>query len=248
MRTRYAIQRNTIRSRLWMGFGTIVLLLAVAGVLVRGSFSGISETITASLSDVQTEASLASQLSADIAKTIEAGSRYLDTRDPSAEESFRKYGWLAHQVQYQMNERPNQSATEVATVATIDSKLSAMEVKYALAHRLADLGRMDDARKTANAARNDIDDLLGNIDRLGEIKSNKVATTKEHLANETARRAAYLLVLIGLAVVLALMIVMYTVRKISDPLDVLVRHARRLSQGDLTSRAEGKMPGEFSIL
>jgi methyl-accepting chemotaxis protein len=248
MRTRYAIQRNTIRSRLWVGFGTIVLLLAVAGVLVRGSFAGISETITASLADVQTEASLASQLSADVAKTIEAGSRYLDTRDPSAEDAFRKFGWLAHQVQYAMNERPNQSATEVATVATIDSKLSAMEVKYALAHRLADLGRMDEARKTANAARGDIDDLLGNIDRLGEIKSNKVATTKEHLANETARRAAYLLVLIGLAVVLALLVVMYTVRKIGEPLDALVRHARRLSEGDLTSRANGKMPGEFSIL
>ncbi len=248
MRTRYAIQRNTIRSRLWFGFGTIVLLLAVAGILVRASFSGISDTISASLTDVQAEASLASQLSADIAKTIEAGSRYLDTREPSAEEAFRKRGWLAHQVQYAMNERPNQSATEVATVATIDSKLSAMEVKYALAHRLADLGRTDEARKTANDARNDIDDLLGNIDRLGGIKANKVATTKEHLANETARRSAYLLVLIGLAVVLAVMVVMYTVRKIGEPLDALVRHARRLSEGDLTSRANGKMPGEFSIL
>src|SRR3954468_18286837 len=248
MRPRYAIQRNTIRSRLWLGFGTIVLLLAAAGVLVRGSFAGISDTITASLADVQTEATLAGQLSADIAKTIEAGSRYLDTREPSAQDAFRKFGWLAHQAQYAMNERPNQSATEVATVAMIDSKLSEMEVKYALAHRLADLGRMDEARKTANGARDDIDDLLGNIDRLGEIKSNKVATTKEHLANETQRRSAYLLVLIGLAVVLALIVVMHTVRKIGEPLDALVRHARRLSEGDLTSRENGSMPGEFSIL
>jgi methyl-accepting chemotaxis protein len=248
MRPRYALQRNTIRGRLWIGFGTIVVLLAAAGVLVRGSFAGISDTISLSLADVQAEASLASQLSADVAKTIEAGSRYLDDRDPNAQDTFRKYGWLAHQVQFAMNERPNQSATEVATVATIDSKLSAMEVKYALAHRLADLGRADEARKAANAARNDIDDLLGNIDRLGEIKSNKVATTKEHLANETQRRSAYLLVLIGLAVVLALIVVMYTVRKIAEPLDALVRHARRLSEGDLTSRANGRMPGEFSIL
>jgi len=248
MRPRYALQRNTIRGRLWIGFGTIVLLLAVAGVVVRASFSGISDTITTSLSDVQLEASLAGQLSADIAKTIEAGSRYLDTREPSAQEAFHRNGWLAHQVQYAMNERPNQSATEVATVATIDTKLSAMEVKYALAHRLADLGRMDEARATANGARNDIDDLLGNIDRLDEIKANKVATTKEHLANETQRRSAYLLVLIGLAVVLALIVVMHTVRKIGEPLDTLVSHARRLSEGDLTSRANGKMPGEFSIL
>src|ERR1700742_3103164 len=104
MRARYKLQRNTIRSRLWFGFGSIVLLLAIAGVLVRGSFSGITETITASLGEVQTEAALASQLSADIAKTIEAGSRYLDTRDPAAQDAFRKNGWLAHQVQFAMNE------------------------------------------------------------------------------------------------------------------------------------------------
>jgi methyl-accepting chemotaxis protein len=241
-------RRNSIRVRLWLGFGVIVTLLAVAGVVVRGSFAGVAETITASLDDVQAEASLSGQLSADVAKTIEAGSRYLDTRDAGAQDAFRKNGWHAHQAQLSMNERPNQSATEIATLATIDSKLSAMEVKYAAAHRLADLGRADAARRLANSAHADIDDLLGNIDRLGEIKANKVATAKEHLANDAQRRSAYLLSLIGLAVALALLVVMYTVRKIGEPLDVLVRHARRLSQGDLGSRVDATMPGEFNIL
>ena len=242
------VQWNTIRGRLWLGFGFLVVLLVVAGLLARASFSGMSATIAQSLSEVQAEASLASRLSADVAKTIEAGSRYLETRDTAAQNTFRKNGWSAHQVQQQMNERPNQSATEVATVAAIDSKLSAMEVKYALAHRLVDLGRADAARQASSAARADIDELLNNIDRLGEIKANKVASAKDRLSEETQRRAGYLIALIGLALVLALIVVMYTVRKIGEPLDVLVQHARRLSEGDLTSRATGDMPGEFSIL
>src|SRR5581483_11377551 len=120
------LQWNTIRGRLWLGFSVLVLLLLVAGAMTSRSFSGMSRTITQSLSEVQAEAGLASQLSADVAKTIEAGSRYLESRDAAALTSFRKYGWAAHDVQRRMNDLPGQSMIEVATIASIDSKLSAM--------------------------------------------------------------------------------------------------------------------------
>ncbi|HEY4130107.1 MAG TPA: hypothetical protein VGM50_05795, partial [Gemmatimonadaceae bacterium] len=136
---------NTIRSRLWLGFGILVALLVVAGVVARRSFSGVSIAISQSLAEVQTESQLAGQLSADVAKTIESGSRYLETRDTTAQTAFRKSGWAAHDVQREMNDRPGQTAGEVAIVASIDNKLSTMEVDFALAHRLADLGRMDEA-------------------------------------------------------------------------------------------------------
>lgn len=243
-----AFEWNTIRGRLWLGFSFVVALLVIAGILARGSLTGMSQTIAASLTEVQAEAELASRLSADVAKTIEAGARYLDSRDSAAQNAFRHYGLTAHDVQREMNDRPNQSATEVSTVASIDSKLSAMEVKYALAHRLADLGRMDAARQAAAGTRADIDELLNNIDRLGQLKANKVAAAKDQLAAETSRRTVYLIGLIGLALILAMLVVTYTVRRIGEPLDVLVKHARRLSEGDLSSRAEGDMPGEFAIL
>jgi methyl-accepting chemotaxis protein len=239
---------NTIRGRLWLGFGVLVALLMVAGVVARSSFSGMSATITQSLVDVQAESQLASQLSANAAKTIEAGSRYLETRDSTAEGAFRKYGWAAHDVQRKMNDRPGQSATEVATVALIDANLSAMEVSYALAHRLADMDRMDDARAAAAHARGAIDQLLDNIERLGALKAQKVATARDALAVETQRRSAWLITLIGMALVIGVIVVMYTVRRIGEPLDALVQHARRLSDGDLSSRTSGDMPGEFSIL
>jgi len=242
------VKLNTIRGRLWLGFGILVALLFVAGIVARTSFAGMSATITQTLVDVQAEAQLASQLSANAAQTIEAGSRYLETRDTTAENAFRKYGWAAHDIQRKMNDRPGQSATEVATVATIDANLSQMEDSYALAHRLADLGRMDDARAAAANARSSIDHLLANIDQLGTLKAQKVATARDALALETQRRSAWLITLIGLALVLGVIVVMYTVRRIGEPLDALVQHARRLSDGDLASRAVGDMPGEFSIL
>jgi methyl-accepting chemotaxis protein len=239
---------KSIRGRLWFGFGILVAMLVVAGIVARTSFAGISETITQSLAEVQEESQLASALSADVAKTIEAGSRYLDTRDSSAQDAFRKFGWASHDVQRKMNDRPGQSATEVATVATIDNKLSSIEVDYALAHRLIDLGRTDDARRAAARARRSVDDLLNSIDRLGKLKADQVAVARADLAHEADQRSAWLIVLIGLAVVIGVIVVMFTVRRIGEPLDILVGHAKRLSEGDLTTRTDSDMPGEFSIL
>ena len=238
----------TIRGRLWLGFGVLVALLVLAGVMAKGSFSGLTDTITTSLVEVQTEAQLASMLSANVAKTIEAGSRYLETRDTAAQTAFHKYGWAAHEVQRQMNDRPNQTVLEVAIVASIDNKLSEMEVSYALAHRLSDLGRQAEAQRVANQAHGSIDDLLNSIERLGGVKAQKVMSARLSLAAESSRRATLLISLILLALVIGVTVVTYTVRRIGEPLERLVRHARRLRDGDLTSRADGKMPGEFSIL
>ena len=241
---------GTIRGRLWIGFGVLVALLVVAGVVARRSFAGMSVAIAQTLTDVQTEARLAGLLSADVDKAIEAASRYIDTRDTASQAAFRKFGWAAHAVQQEMNDRTGQSATEVAIVATIDAKLSAMEVHYALAHRFVDLDRMPEARAAEAQGRDAVDDLLNNIDRLARLKADKVAAANAQLAAETDRRSAWLVTLIGLAVLFGVVVVMYTVRSIAEPLDALVSHARRLSQGDLTSRTseDERMPGEFSIL
>ncbi|MGH7617359.1 MAG: methyl-accepting chemotaxis protein, partial [Gemmatimonadaceae bacterium] len=238
----------TIRGRLWLGFGVLVALLVLAGVVARESFSGLTETITTSLVEVQSQAQLAGSLSANVAKTIEAGSRYLETRDTAAQAAFQKYGWMAHDIQRQMNDRPDQSAVEVAIVASIDNKLSSMEVSYALAHRLSDLGRTAEAQRVAARARGSIDDLLNSIERLASVKAQKVMSARLSLAEESRRRATWLMALIGLAVLIGVVVVMYTVRRIGEPLNLLVRHARRLRDGDLTSRADGNMPGEFAIL
>ena len=246
MRTLAAL--GTIRGRLWLGFGALVVLLVIAGIVAQRSITRLSEAVAQELEDVQAESRLSSQLSASAASTIAAASRYLESRDPSALSTFRDQGWNAHQLQRAMNERPGQSAAEVSAVAAIDAKLSAMEVRYALAHRLADLGRMDAARGEAGRAQVQVDSLLMNLERLGRLKTQAVIAASTRLEEEAVRRALILLALITLAVALGIMVVLITIRSIGAPLDVLVAHARRLSQGDLTVRTKEELPGEFRIL
>jgi len=246
--TRLAASARSIRGRLWMGSLVVVALLVVAGAVAWRTLNAMSREITTTLRDVQTESRLASQLSSDAAKALEAGERYLDTRDPEAEMAFRQHGWNAHDIQRAINARPDRTADEVATVAVIDAKLSAMEVRYARAHRLADLGRVAAAQRAANAAQNDVDELLANIDKLGLVKAQRVTAASQRLADETHQRAATLLGLIVGAVIIALGIVVVTVFSIGAPLGILVRQAQRLSEGDLTVRSEGDLPDEFEIL
>ena len=239
---------QTIRGRLWIGSLVVVALLVVAGAVAWRTLSTMSREITTTLRDVQTESRLASQLSSDAAKTLAAAARYLDTHDPDAEAAFRQHGWNAHDIQRAINARPDRTAEEVATVALIDAKLSSMEVRYARAHRLVDIGRVAAAHHAANEAKGDIDDLLANIDKLGLIKAQRVTEASQRLADETHQRAATLLGLIVGAVIIALGIVVVTVFSIGEPLAMLVHQARRLSEGDLTVRSRGDLPGEFEIL
>ena len=239
---------STIRGRLWLGFGALVVLLVVAGALAQRSISQLSHAMATELSDVQQESRLASQLSASAAATLAAGTRYLETRDTSALTVFREQGWNAHRLQSEMNNRPNQRAEELSAIAAVDAKLSSMEVYYALAHRLVDLDRGDSARAQAARAQVQVDSLLMHLEQLGAMKALKVSSASRRLQNESTRRTLILLGLIALAVASGIAVVLFTIRSIGAPLDALVEHARKLSQGDLTVRTRSGLPDEFQIL
>ncbi len=239
---------GTIGGRLWGGFGVLVALLVMAGAVARGSMSTLADNTTATLSSVQEESRLASQLSADVAQTLEAGAQYLENRDSTSEREFRDQGWAAHAILRQMNARPGQTAEQIGVLASVDSRLSDLEVKYTLAHRLADLGRDAEARQESANAHAAVDPLLANINRLDQLESQKVAIASASLASETKHRANLLLALIGLALVIGVVVVVVTVGSVSRPLSSLVGQAERLSRGDLTARTTAEMPGEFRIL
>ncbi len=239
---------GTIRGRLWVGFGILVALLVIAGAVARSSMTTLADTMTSTLTSVQEESHLASQLSGAVAQTLEAGAQYVETRDSTSERIFRDRGWTAHAIQREMNDRPGQTAEEIGVLAAIDAQLSDLEVKYTLAHRLADLGRTAESRAAAARAYAVVDPLLASINRLAQLKSRKVAAASTHLAAETRRRGSVMLGLIGLALVIGVTAVVLTVASVSRPLNALLAHADRLSHGDLTARTTAPMPGEFQIL
>ena len=238
----------TIRGRLFLGFGALVALIVAAGLLGRSSMDATASTVDRMLQDAEQENVLATQLSGDITRAIGAANQYLATRDSAEETAFQRLGWDAHRVQRAMNALPGQGAAEIGLIADIDSRLSDVEVRYDLADRLLDLGRTDAARAQAAAVRPVVDTLLAQIDRLGQRKARKLAEATITLRAETRRRALVLGLLVTVAIALAALIGLRTVRSIDRPLRLLVTHAQQLSAGDLTARTTAALPDEFQRL
>ncbi|HEX6533148.1 MAG TPA: methyl-accepting chemotaxis protein [Gemmatimonadaceae bacterium] len=239
---------GTIRGRLILGFGALVLLVLVAGILGRESMSITAGTVDRALAGIQRESRLSSQLSGDITRGLDAANNYLSTRDSATHNEFRKLGWDAHAVQREMNALPGQTASEIGLIADIDSRLSEIEVRYNLAHRLVDLGRTGAASAQVLAAHPVVDSLLGEIDHLAQLKAARLGEASARLRRDTARRSMALALLLVAAVLIAAFIVVRTVRSIDRPLQTLVAHAHRLSAGDLGARTDTPMPDEFQRL
>ncbi|MBI2797080.1 MAG: methyl-accepting chemotaxis protein [Gemmatimonadetes bacterium] len=240
---------DSIRQRLIGSFGLTVALLIAAGLIGRLSMTAMERNIRVALRTVQEEAQLSSRLSADVAQVISAGIHYVDGRDSASLARFRLNGSAAHQAQREMRNQPGQSPAELALIAELDDRLSELEVRFDLAHRLADLDRRDAARVAGERAQPLVATILGDVQRLGLLKAQKVQEAADELAHETNRRSAILAVAIAGAVLIAILTVVGTVRWIARPLTRLVAHARELSQGNLTVRTgTGDMPSEFEEL
>jgi methyl-accepting chemotaxis protein len=243
-----AHQLESVRVRLTLGFGILIVLLVSATALARTSMDFLSDAIGHTLAEVQADAQLSTELSSSVVQALEAGHRYVETRDPDALQRFRTHGWNAHRVQRALNSRRSQTSNEVALLAHIDNQLSAIEVRYALAHRLVDLGRLDQAETSEQRGRADVTELLASIQRFGEVKAARVAIATQALARAATRQTRVLVGLLSAAALLGLVVVVLTVGGVSAPLRALVGHAQRLSRGDLTARVSTAMPREFRIL
>jgi len=93
-----------------------------------------------------------------------------------------------------------------------------------------------------------VDTLTKDLDQLAILKSRVVSEASRALRVDVERRAMWMLVAIAVSVVLGLMVVFSTVNWISEPMKILVNHARALSSGNFGARTEGDMPGEFREL
>jgi methyl-accepting chemotaxis protein len=242
------VRFRSIRQRLLTGFWVLVGLFVAAGLVARASMLTMSTLIGDTLSEVREDGQQATRLSANVSQELAAASRYLQARDSASQADFRHFASEAHRVQREMYLNKGQAQDELALIASVDATLSAVETHYAMAHRLADLGRRDESDRAANMARGMVDSLTRDLDQLAILKSRVVSEASRALRVDVERRAMWMLVAIAVSVVLGLMVVFSTVNWISEPMRRLVTHARALSSGNFGARTEGDMPGEFREL
>ena len=243
------VQRsNSIIFRLSFVLAALVLMLAVGGGIGGYSLWTMSHVITDRLAEVQDDSRLAARLTTTISLELQAATQYVSTRDPQLQADFERLGLEAHDVQREMNGQATQTADELRITAAIEERLSQVEIVFARSHRLADLGRMDEALQREGSVRPVVRLLMADIDRLGQLKAQRVATAAAELRSRARFRTGVLAIAVVIALVVAVLVGVSIIRAIYRPLRALVAHARELSQGNLSVRTHDRMPGEFEML
>ena len=240
---------QTIRRMLGIGFSLMILLLIQAGFVGWASIANLSDEVGVTFRHANEVTQQSARFSHVITQEVQAATTYLSDRDPSAEADFRRLGLEAHSLHRTFTSRRSDLAGEVANTVVVDNRLAEVENAFAIAHRLSDLGREDEARIQAQGARQLVGQLLVELQRVDKANNLSFIRASDALNEHAVKRTALLLSVIGFALLLAVIIVVRTSREIGRPLRSLVRHAVQLSRGNLQNRtATPGMPGEFRTL
>jgi methyl-accepting chemotaxis protein len=249
MSVREHLRLATIRSTLLVGFSALVICLVVAGTIGWIAVRAGAGDVTGELQNVLSTAQQTSDYSRVITREIEAASDYMSTGDSASLRQFRQLGRNAHGLQRHFGPSANATAEEAAAIATVDARLADFENSYSLAHRLRDMGRTAAAHTQADSARLIVTALLDDLGHFDAAKAADVSATTDHIDYLARWRATAVLGAVAIAVLLAIMIAIRTIRAIDTPIRVLSKHARGFSEGNFTARTDcSGLPGEFATV
>ena len=244
-----AMGPQTIRRLLGLGFSILILLLLVAGFVGWVSIVNISSEVNTTFTHANAVTQQSARFSHVITQEVQSATSYLNDGDPVAEADFRRLGMEAHGLHRTFTSSRSDLAGEVANTVLVDSRLAEVENAFAVAHRLRDLGRTEEASTQARRASKLVEQLLQELQRVDRANNTAFVRASQDLSDYALRRSALLITVIGFALALAVLIVVRTSREIGRPLRSLVRHAIQLSRGNLLNRtATPGMPGEFRTL
>ncbi|HWO88732.1 MAG TPA: ATP-binding protein [Gemmatimonadales bacterium] len=240
---------DSIRGRLAIASATVGSLLILSGAVGWLTSSRVSGAMRQTLGAVRAGAALASEFAGTVAQEMEAGHAYVDTRDRRDRIAFERLSRSAHRTAERMNRGLGQSPDETALIARIDQSLAVVENHYARAHRLADIGRVADARREAERAAPLVRGVLSDLQQLSARTAGKVAEVSRRLENELRRQRWQQVIVIGGFVLVGLVLFRAIGRSISQPLEALAAHARKISSGDFRARTPAApLPQEFRAL
>jgi methyl-accepting chemotaxis protein len=249
MRLNPMAQNQSIRRLLGVGFGMLIMLLILAGTVGWASISNLSAEVVRTFRHANEVTQQSSRFSSVITEEVQAATTYLTDGDPQSEADFQRLGLEAHGLHRTFTSQRSDLAGEVANTVVVDNKLAEVENAFAIAHRLSDLGRTEEARVQARKARTLVSSLLDELQSVDKANNLAFARASDALNDHALRRSTLLVGVIGFAVLIACLIVFRTSREVGRPLRSLVRHAMQLSRGNLLNRtATPGMPGEFRTL
>jgi methyl-accepting chemotaxis protein len=239
---------RSLRSRVTLGMAVLVTLVLLIAVSATRAIRSISQAVETETSALLAANEAGGGLVRSVLNEIRSAEQYL--LDPSAalQREFVTSGDSAYAYQETFRRLSGLSTQDRYVTNKIADEQSAIEVSYALAHALADLGRDAEARRHANQARAPADTLVADVQALSRSQRTRALIRVQALQQQAGRRERNVWALFSLALTLGVATTIYTVRSVDLPLRRLVGAAERFGGGDLRPATLGDMPTELGRL
>ena len=238
----------SLRSRLRAGMavliGLVILLFSLAVKTIRSLDRSVDEQVGLLLQTTTIGNGLVSAITTE----IRAAEQYLDQPAANVKADFLRNGDSAYALQRRYRDLGSLTTSDRYIINRIGATQARLEVAYAHAHALTDLGRRDDARKLTGDTRPAADTLIGDVQALTLAQSSRSLVRARELKTEAEQRRALLWLIFFLSLAAAVAIALVTDRWISLPLRRLVGAADRFGSGDLRPVRLGSMPTELDRL
>ena len=240
---------NTIRIRQAAAFAVLLFGLLGAGLVGIFSLNRLAGEFESGMAQVASVSEIGTELQNNVLELIFAAEGYLATGNRDYKRRFVELAGRSQDIAKRYRELEGMGTQEARQVEQLAATLTRLEVEFAQAHALYDIGRRDEAQAAANASHPLAEEVAGLISALGERRTGVLETAAADLQSRARARSRYVLTILALAFLLGTLLALNTFRSINQPLFELVAAAKKLGDGDLRTRVSGKvMPKEFATL
>ena len=239
---------RSLRSRVIAGMVLLIALVFVIALLGVNSIRSLGRSVDSELALLLESTDLGNGLVSAVASEIRSAEQYLVRPSDRLRLTALEEGDSAYAIQRRYRTLGSLTTTDRYIVNKIADNQAQIEVAYATAHALNDLGRTDDARRVADQARAPSDTLLGDVRALSLAQTTRSMARAADLQRQAEQRRQTLWILFFASFVIAVWIAFFTVRMVDRPLTMLIGSAERFGAGDLRPLRLGAMPSELERL
>jgi methyl-accepting chemotaxis protein len=239
---------RSLRSRVVLGMVLLITLVFTIALLGVRSIRSLGQSVDRELSLLLETTDLSNGLVASLSSEVRAAEQYLARPSEEVRRRFVDDGDSAYAYQRRYRTLNALTTSDRYIVNKIAANQAELEVAYATAHALADLGRGDEARRQADKARAPADTLLGDVRALTLAQNNRSLARANELREDSDRRRSVLWMLFFISLGIGIGTSVVTVRMVDRPLRRLIAAADQFGAGDLRQVKLGRMPTELDQL
>ncbi|MCU0620710.1 MAG: methyl-accepting chemotaxis protein, partial [Gemmatimonadales bacterium] len=239
---------RSLRSRVLAGMTLLLLLVFGLALLAVNTIGSLDRLLARQLSTLSDMSTLGSGLVASVNQQIRDAELYVLRPADSLRGAFLTHGDAAYALLQQYREVPSLGTTDRVVLNRIADGHARLEVQFARAFALADLGQAAEARGVAESAREPASTVMQDLQRLTRSQSSQAMQAQQRLRDESSRRRTLLWVLFAAALLLGAGTVIAVLRALDQPLRRLAGATARFGQGDLRPLDLGEMPTELGQL